>query len=117
MFFSIVVQVVVITLGVVTMAVGWGWTVTGAFLFGGAVALTNSGLLVWRWHRGRSNYHCDGERHLESFRRSAKERFLVVVLLMAAGLAALELAPLHLMMGFIVGQLAWVIAAAIQKTD
>lgn len=117
MFFTILIQAVAIAVGATAAGVGWGWPVTGAFVYGGAVALTNSGLLVWRWHRGRSNYHCDGERHLKSFHRSLKERFFVVAVFLAMGLAVLDLAPLPLLTGFIVGQLAWVIAAAVRKTD
>jgi hypothetical protein len=45
------------------------------------------------------------------------ERFFVVGVLLAAGFAMLKLAPLPLLTGFIVGQLAWVIAAAGHKTD
>jgi ATP synthase protein I len=86
-------------------------------LFGGGVALLNSGLLVWRWRRGLRDYHCDGGRHLRSFQRSALERFFVVGIMLAMGFALLDLAPSPLLTGFIVGQLAWVIAAAVHKTD
>jgi hypothetical protein len=45
------------------------------------------------------------------------ERFFVVGIMLATGFALLDLAPLLLLTGFIVGQLAWVIAAAVHKTD
>lgn len=117
MFLGLTLQAVV--LSVLTLLVWeWrGWTTAVAFFFGGGVALLNSGLLVWRWRRGLADYHCDGARHLRSFHRSSMERFFVVGIMLATGFALLDLAPLPLLTGFIVGQLAWVIAAAVHKTD
>ncbi len=117
MFFSLSLQGAMI---VVMALLAWGWqewTVAVAVMFGGAVALLNSALLAWRWHRGLRDYHCDGERHLRSFYRSSLERFFVVAVSLVAGLALFGLDPLPLLTGFIVGQLAWVIAAAARKTD
>jgi ATP synthase protein I len=117
MFFSLSLQAVVLNVFSLLVWAWWGWTAAVPFYFGVGVALLNSGLLIWRWHRGLVDYHCDGERHLRSFHRSTMERFFVVGMLLAAGLAGLDLAPLPLLTGFIVGQLAWVIAAAVHKTD
>ena len=117
MFFCLSLQAAVIV-AMALLAGGWqGWTVTVAVMFGGGVALLNSALLVWRWHRGLCDYHCDGERHLRSFYRSSLERFFVVAISLVAGLTVLHLDPLPLLTGFLVGQLAWVIAAAARKTD
>lgn len=117
MFFSIVLQAALIVVMALPIGMRWGWSQSGAYWFGGSVALMASGMLLWRWHQGRTDYHCDGERHLKSFYRAALARFGVVVVMLAAGLAGLGLAPLPLLTGFIVGQLAWVIAAAVRKTD
>lgn len=91
------------------------------FLYGGAVAMANSGLLAWRWHRGLRDFHCDGRRHLKNFHRSLKERFFVVILLLAAGFAygLMEpgFQPLAMLSGFVVGQLAWVISMAALKSE
>ena len=86
-------------------------------LYGGAAAMANIGLLVWRWRRGRYDYHCDGERHLRVFHRSMLERFFVVGAVLALGMYGLKLAPLPMLLGFIVGQIAWIIAATTLKTD
>lgn len=83
--------------------------------------MANTGLLAWRWHRGLREFHCDGQRHLKVFHRSFLERFFVVVLMLVAGFAfgltSPGFAPLAMLIGFIVGQLAWVIAAVALKSE
>ncbi len=83
--------------------------------------MASAGLLTWRWHRGLREFHCDGRKHLSSFHRSFMERFFVVVFLLAAGFAygLLEpgFQPLSMLMGFVMGQLAWGIALAVLKTE
>lgn len=120
MFFALAGQGVAVALIALVAWLIWGvqfWP----FAYGGAVAMANAGLLAWRWHRGLRDFHCDGQRHLGSFRRSLKERFFVVVLLLAAGFAygfqEPGFQPLSMLTGFVVGQLAWVIAAAALKTE
>lgn len=98
-----------------------GLTVLVAFMLGGGeaalaaafgvvTAMVNTGLLWWRWRRGAKELHCDGGRHLRSFYRSSLERFFVVGMLLALGFVLLELAPLALLAGFVVGQLAGMVA-------
>jgi uncharacterized Tic20 family protein len=90
-------------------------------LYGGLVAVLNSGLLVWRWWRGRTQFHCEPRKHMQNFHRSFMERFFVVIVLLAVGFGVglLEpaFAPLPLLIGFIVGQLSWVIAMAGLKSN
>lgn len=120
MFYGLVGQGAAVLLGALA-----GWLVWDLecmpFLYGGAVAMAGAGLLAWRWKRGLHDYHCDGRRHLKSFRRSHKERFFVVALLLAAGfwlgLTEPGFKPLAVLMGFIVGQLAWVISVAALKSE
>ena len=115
MFFSLVLHLVVLILLVM---IGWVWQ-DGRFalaaLYGGLVALTNSGMLTLRWYRGLKVYHCDGQRHLSSFNRSMLERFFVVGILLAVGFGILGLSPLALLAGFIVGQLVWVLALFVTR--
>lgn len=117
MFFGLSLQAVMLGVLALLVWVWQGWTVANAVIFGAGVALLNTGLLVGRWYQGLRDYHCDGERHLKSFYRSVMERFFVVCTLLAVGLAGLGLAPLPLLIGFIAGQLAWVIAAAVSKSE
>ncbi len=81
-----------------------------AMFHGGAVAWANVGLLLWRWRRGATVIHCDAARHLKSFHRSMLERFFVVVVLLASGFV-LSAHPGMLLTGFVVGQLAWLLAS------
>lgn len=113
MFFALMLQTGALALLAVVVWPMWSAGHALALAFGGCVALANSGLLVWRWHRGRQPVHSDGARHVKAFNRSALERFFVVAGLLAVGLGGLRLEALPLLIGFIVGQLAWVIAAAV----
>lgn len=80
-------------------------------LYGAFAALINTGLLVWRFKQGERDYHCDAQRHLKSFYRSSLERYAVVGAWLAIGFGVLNLAGLPLVLGFVIGQLAWVLAA------
>lgn len=101
------------TVGLAALAVGlYGGVGTAlAFVFGGGVALANTSLLLWHWRKDARNYHCDAGRHLRSFYRSSMERFFVVGILLAAGFAWLGEHPLGLLAGFVVGQVAWMLAS------
>ena len=99
----------------VALATGIGYLYGGlhvaqAVLFGGAVACTNALLLAWRLHQGKRRLHADAGRHLRSMYASAFERFVMVALLLAAGLGFLQLEALPLLLGFILGQLAFQIS-------
>jgi ATP synthase protein I len=103
---------------VVSLLVSWflfGQNTMLAVSYGGLVSQLSSGLLVWRWHKGLHRYHCDGGKHLKSFHRSSLERFFVVSVVLAAGFVGLSLPPEALLVGFIVGQVAWVAAIALTK--
>ncbi len=117
MFFALTLQA-----GAIVLLALAAWPISGvtpalALVFGGGVALANTGLLTWRWYRGRVPVHSDGARHVKAFNRSALERFFVVALLLAVGLGGLRLEALPLLTGFIVGQIAWVIAAAVLNNN
>lgn len=104
-------QIGLIGLVVLALALWQGWEAGFAAAYGGLAAMLNSGLLYWRWAQGTRRFHSDPDRHLRSFYRSSMERFLMVGLWLAAGLAVLGLAPLALVVGFVAGQLAWLIAS------
>lgn len=88
-----------------------GLAVALAMLYGASAALLNTGFLVWRYKRGEHDYHCDAKRHLQSFYRSSLERYAVVGMWLAIGFGVLNLAALPMALGFVIGQLAWVLVA------
>jgi uncharacterized Tic20 family protein len=104
-------QAGVICLVVVVAGLWAGLGTALALLYGGLVAVANGALLVWRWHKGARDFHCDAGRHLRSFYRSALERFLVVLVLLAAGFALTGGHRIALLAGFAVGQLAWILTS------
>lgn len=74
-----------------------------AVLWGGMAALTNLLLLAWRMIYG-DRPTLNAEQHLRLMYRSSIERFFVVTSLMAIGMLKLKLAPLGVIIGFLVGQ-------------
>lgn len=115
MFFALLLQSLVIAVALTGCWVWMGVMVAQATAYGALVALVNSGLLVGRWYSGLRDYHCNGERHLKAFHRSGLERFFVVSILLAVGFGLLSLAPQAVLMGFIVGQLAWAFANVLAR--
>jgi hypothetical protein len=99
--------------GLAALAAGWfgGAGTALAVLFGGGVAVANTALLFWRWRQGVLDFHCDAGKHVKSFYRSVMERFIVVVSLLAVGFALFRDQPLALLAGFVVGQMAWMLAS------
>ena len=83
--------------------------------FGGGIALINGLLLFWRYHRGKQSHAADPGRHLRSFFASAIERFVMVAALFAIGFGVLALAPLPLLIGFIVAQAGLLVAGLSQN--
>lgn len=75
-----------------------------ALLWGSAVALANTLLLLWRMARGdRPTYNA--KQHLNLMYRSSVERFFVVTTFLALGLLKFKLGPLPVILGFLGGQI------------
>ena len=83
---------------------------------GGLIAMTNVRLLAWRRRRADRGRVLSAVESLRLLYRTAVERFVLVVLLFALALGILQLDPLALITGFIVGQLALVFTE-ITKTE
>jgi ATP synthase protein I len=100
-------------IGFMVLAVSYWLGAEAAFAasYGGLGALLNTALLYWRWSGGATQFHSDANRHLQSFYRSSMERFFVVGLWLAVGFAWMQLSPSAMLTGFVVGQLAWLIAS------
>lgn len=115
-------KIVSIQIALVALATGIGFLQGGlpvaqAVLFGGAIACTNTLMLAWRLHQGKRRPHADAGRHLRSMYASTIERFAIVVIFFAAGLGLLQLAALPLLLGFILGQLAFQISGFVIEID
>lgn len=91
------------------------WNASLSALYGGAAALLNSGLLWWRWWSGGKRIHSDPGRHLRSFYRSSLERFFIVGIWLAVGFTIPCLQPLPMLSGFVVGQVAGILATLVQR--
>jgi len=93
-----------------------GWVYAGvgaglAVLYGVAVALAVSTVLVWR--EGQSMRHPEWDQHrlFKVFIRAGVERLVLLVGLLVLGLGVLKLPPLPMMLGLVLAQLAWLAAA------
>ncbi len=97
---------------VVVGAQGWneGWWVATSVVYGGAVACTNTLLLIWRLQRCEKRPGLDAGRQLRLFYLSSLERFLVVAALLVMAMVALGLSPLAVAAGFVLGQLTLLVA-------
>jgi len=87
-----------------------GEAVAKATLYGGAVALMGTLLLLWRMRRSKRKMLPEPHQHVWLFYRSSLERFLVVCAFLALGMGPFNFVPVAVVIGFVAGQLAWVIA-------
>lgn len=81
-----------------------------AGFFGGAVAVANALFLVWCLRAGAQRPVQGARQELAWLVRFSMERFLMVALLIVAGLGWLKLMPAPLLIGFVLGQLTLVVS-------
>jgi ATP synthase protein I len=82
-----------------------------AVLYGALVALAVSAVLVWRERQSMQHPEWDQHRLFKLFIRTGIERLLLLVGLLVVGLGVLKLAPLPLLLGLVLAQVAWLAAA------
>ena len=80
----------------------------GSVWWGGVIAMANGLLLEWRRHKADSGRALTAAESIRLLYRTALERWVLVALLFALGLGVLQLDPLAVLSGFIVGQVALV---------
>ena len=90
----------------------WDATAAIAVGFGAGIASANTYLLAWRMRPGRAA--ATAQPSLSEFYRSWLERYLLVGVLLAAGLGGFKLMPFGLLSGFILGQAIWILAPLFQ---
>lgn len=91
-------------------AITGGGAAALAVLYGTFVALAATSIVVWREHQAARHPEWDQRRLYRLFVRTAIERFLLLVGLLALGFGALRLAPLPLLTGLAVAQVGWLAA-------
>lgn len=94
--------------------IGWAFAGTGAALaalYGVLVALAVSAVLVWRERQSIRHPEWDQHRLFKLFIRAGIERLVLLAGLLVTGLGVLNLAPLPLLLGLVLAQLAWLAAA------
>jgi len=109
-------QLLLVLLASVVFLVKSGGFQAGSAGFGGMIALANVLLLEWRRDRTDKGHAIDARQSLRVLYRSALERMLLVGLLVTLGLGVLDLDPLALLTGFIVGQMALLLTGT-HRTD
>ena len=102
------VQAVTVMLGASLLLIWQERNVAVAAFFGGAVAVANALFLIWCMRAGAQRPVQDARRELAWLVRFSMERFLMVALLIVAGLGWLKLMPVPLLIGFVLGQLTLV---------
>jgi ATP synthase protein I len=107
--------------GLAPIAALTGWLFAGigaglAVLYGVLVALAVSTVLAWRERQSMQHPEWDQHRLFKVFIRVGIERLVVLVVLLAAGLGVLKLAPLPMLLGLVLAQFAW-LAAATGRND
>lgn len=98
-------QSVVVALLTLVLLQVVGYLAAKAGLFGGMIALMNTGLMLLHDKRAQSSDD-DAKRVIKYVYLCAIERMLLTIILFAVGLVALKLMPLPLLLGFIAAQLA-----------
>ena len=102
----LILQAILIGLLTVIVAVMVGPIAAKACLFGGIIALLNTGLMIMHEKRAAQRAGDDTKRIVKHLYLCAIERMIMSLVLFAIGLIALKLLPLYLFAGFIAGQLA-----------
>ena len=77
-----------------------------ASLFGGIIALLNTGLMIMHEKRASERAGNDAKQIVKHMYLCVIERMVMALVLFAIGLIALKLLPLYLFAGFIAGQVA-----------
>ena len=87
----------------------------GAVLYGGAAALANTLFWLWRIRQSERRPFLNVQQSLRSLYRASLERFLVVSVLLVAGMGVLGLMPLAVLAGFVLGQLTLIISPILMR--
>ena len=80
-----------------------------SFAYGSLVSLIGALYLAWRLKQGERQLDVDAGQVLRNAYKTVIERFVWAALMLGLGFKLLELTPLWLLAGFVVGQAAWLL--------
>ncbi len=104
----IITQTLIVLTGAALVLMAADLSAVKSFVYGSFVAIIMAILLAWR-HK-QSLQVRGAEKVLQHIYKTAIERFIWVVFLLVLGFKLLEFSPLWLMAGFVMGQVAWLLA-------
>lgn len=84
-------------------------------LFGSSASLSNGLMLAWHIRERLDAGHREPAAHLRAMYRASLERYVVVALLLVAGLRFLGFEPLYVLAGFVAGQVGLVAARMLRN--
>ena len=106
-------QILLVVISIITIK----WVLPAAMksvLYGGCVAILNSGFLYWRMRQACLTQATTAAQSLKQVQRAGLERFLLVGVMLAAGmLGKLKLLPVTVLLSFIIGQLVFLLVVAL----
>jgi len=102
----LILQVIFIVAISIGLASTVGLAPAKASLFGGIMALLNTGLMILHEKRAADRAGDNAQRIIRHMYLCVVERLLLTLILFVVGLVALKLLPLYLLIGFITGQVA-----------
>lgn len=80
-----------------------------SLVYGSCIALVSTLFLAWRFKQGEHRENLGAEWALRQAYRTAIERFVWAAVMLAVGFKLLNLAPIWMLAGFVVGQAAWLL--------
>lgn len=101
-------QAAITALGAAATYTAVGLQAAKSFTYGSMVAIISAIFLAWRYAQGGECQ--DAGVVLRQAYKTAIERFIWAIFLLSLGFKLLELAPMWLLAGFVVGQAAWLLA-------
>lgn len=110
-----VTQIVTVSSGSLAIFIFLGLASAVAALFGGLVAVVNLLFLIWRMHVSAQKPPQSAQQELAGLVQFSMKRFLLVTLLIVAGLGWFKLTPIPLLAGFVLGQLTLVVSTIFSR--
>ena len=103
----ILLQVTITIIGAIFSCLTVSFPASKSLVFGSLIALTSTLFLALRLKQGESKVNLGAEWALRHAYRTAIERYVWTAIMLGVGFGLLKLAPIWMLAGFVLGQLAW----------